>query len=70
MNLAADKARLMAITKDLFMKWEQAKETWKDSKSLEFERKYMFELMAGVDGAVAVIEQLDKLIAKVRRDCE
>ena len=43
---------------------------WKDAKSQEFERRYMEELLASVDRAVTVIEQLDKLITKIRSDCE
>ena len=30
----------------------------------------MEELLASVDRAVTVIEQLDKLISKIRKDCE
>jgi hypothetical protein len=30
----------------------------------------MQELFAGVDKAVAVIDKLDKLIGKIRNDCE
>ena len=41
-----------------------------DTKSQEFEHKYIAELLAGVDRAVAIFDELDKLIAKVRNDCE
>jgi len=39
-------------------------------KCQEFEQKYMEELFASVDRAATVIEQLDKLLTKVRTDCE
>ena len=32
--------------------------------------KYMEELLASVDRTVTVIEQLDKLLTKIRKDCE
>ena len=62
--------RLAGITKELRAQWQDTKSYWKDAKSLEFELRYMEELLASVDRAVTVIEQLDKLITKVRSDCE
>ena len=62
--------RLSALTKELLAQWSEAKSHWDDAKSGEFERKYLQELVAGVDRSVTVIEQLDKLFAKIRKDCE
>jgi thymidylate synthase len=66
----ANASRLSGITKDLWGQWQQTKAYWKDSKAQEFEDKYLAELIATVDKTVAVIEQLDKLLQKIRRDCE
>ena len=60
----------MALTRALNQEWQQTKECWRDAKCEEFERKYIQELMTGVDRAVTVIEQLDKVITKIRKDCE
>jgi len=62
--------RLTAITRELWAQWQQTKDYWKDARCREFERKYMEELLGSVDRTVTVIEQLDKLITKVRKDCE
>jgi len=62
--------RLNGITRELWGQWQQSKEFWKDSKSAEFEHKYLEDLVANVDKTVMVIEQLDKLISKIKRDCE
>ena len=70
MSMNATKMRLAALTKDLWGKWEQTREYWQDAKSQEFEQHYLADLVASVDKAVAVIEQLDKLVTKARRDCE
>lgn len=70
MSVSGSKTRLAAITKELWLKWEQTKESWKDAKCQEFERDYMAELLAAVDKAVTVIEQLDRLVTKVRSECE
>jgi hypothetical protein len=66
----ANGTRLSAITKELWRQWQETKEYWQDTKSQEFERRYLEELVASVDKAVGVIEQLDKLIMKIRKDCE
>jgi hypothetical protein len=62
--------RLSALTKELQVRWGETKSHWDDAKSREFERKYLEELVAGVDRSVTVIEQIDKLFAKIRKDCE
>ncbi len=62
-------SRLMALTRQLAAQWHQAKEDWQDAKSLEFERKYMDELLASVDRAVTVMDQIDKLVEKIKKDC-
>jgi hypothetical protein len=66
----ANGSRLSGITKELWTQWQQTREYWRDAKSEEFEHKYLEELLASVDKTVTVIEQLDKLITKIRKDCE
>ncbi len=70
MSMSATKMRLTSLTKELLLKWEQTRESWQDVKSQEFQSKYIDELVSGVDKAASVIDQLDKLVAKVRSDCE
>jgi hypothetical protein len=62
--------KLTAITRELWAEWQQTKASWRDARAAEFERKYLEELLASVDRTVTVMEQLDKLITKVRKDCE
>jgi hypothetical protein len=62
--------KLAAITKEFSYQWQQTKEYWNDAKSEEFEHKYIEELLSNVDKAVAVIDELDKLVGKIRSDCE
>jgi hypothetical protein len=70
MNISGNGKRLALLTQQLSNQWQQTREHWKDAKSQEFESKYLEELRAGVDRAVTVIEQLDKLVMKIRKDCE
>lgn len=66
----ANGTRLTAITKELWAHWQQTRHYWRDAKSEQFEHKYLEELVSSVDKTVTVIEQLDKLISKIRKDCE
>jgi hypothetical protein len=68
--MSGNGSKLMALTRQLSVQWQQTKESWRDAKSQEFEHKYLDELFAGVDRAVTVMEQLDKLVTKIRNDCE
>jgi thymidylate synthase len=70
MSVIANRARLEGLTKELMMHWRETKEYWRDAKSEEFENKYLSELKASVDKAVTVIEQLDKVVNRIKRDCE
>jgi hypothetical protein len=68
--MSASGARLESLTKELRAHWYQTKESWMDAKSREFEHQYLDELFASVDRAVLTIEQLDKVISKIKKDCE
>ena len=66
----ANGSRLFAVSKELWVQWQRTRDDWQDDKSLEFQKKYLEELMSSVDKTVAVIDQLDKLITRIRKDCE
>jgi len=70
MNPSGIKNRLVSLTKGLDTRWDETKNYWKDAKSQEFEQRYMNELFANVDKTVTVLEKLDEILAKVRKDCE
>jgi hypothetical protein len=68
--MTATGTRLDALTRELWVNWQQTKTYWNDARAVEFERKYLQELVANVDKTVAVMEELDKLIGKIKKDCE
>ena len=68
MNIGANGKTIAAATRELSLRWEETKTFWQDAKSQEFEHKYIVELLAGVDRAVAIFDELDKLISKVRHE--
>lgn len=68
MNASA--SRLSGITRDLWNRWLDTKTAWRDVKGQDFEEKYLVDLVSSADKTVAVIEQLDKLLLKIKKDCE
>jgi len=68
--MTASKNRLMGLTKELRAEWEQTRQYWNDAKSREFEKRFLEELMAGVNLAVTNIYALERVISQVRSDCE
>jgi thymidylate synthase len=66
----ASRARLEALTKELRLQWQHTKDYWADAKSGEFEHKYLQELFISVERSASAIDQLDKLITKIKKDCE
>jgi len=68
--MTASKNRLMGLTKELRAEWDQTRQYWNDAKSLEFEKRFLEELMAGVNQAVTNIDTLERVISQVRSDCE
>ncbi|MEM7010321.1 MAG: hypothetical protein AAF585_02455 [Verrucomicrobiota bacterium] len=69
MRLNTAKSRLASVSKELNRQWENTKIVWRDQKALEFEQRYMNPMFESVENALAAIEKLDKVISKVRNDC-
>jgi hypothetical protein len=66
----ANGSRLSGITRDLRGHWQQTKAYWRDARAKDFEDRYLAELYSTVDKTVEVIEQLDKLLLRIKKDCE
>jgi len=70
MSMTASKAQLEALTRGLSSKWTQTKDFWQDAKSREFEQRFMDELISSVNRTAVSIDELDKIVTKVRNECE
>ena len=55
---------------DLMVSWNNTRSSWRDAKSLEFERTYLEKLPDNISRANSVIEELDLILRKVKKDCE
>jgi len=64
------KNRLLGLTKELAADWAATKDSWRDAKATEFEKRFIGDLMAGVNAAVTNIDALERILNQVRSDCE
>ena len=63
-------SRLAGLTKELRAQWLDTKNYWKDAKSQEFEKRFIEDLMTGVSAAMTNIDALERVLNKIRDDCE
>ena len=70
MNVKGSASKLSKSTKQLMISWAETKNSWRDGKALEFEAKYLEPLPQAVESAVKVINELDKVLTRIRQDCE
>ncbi len=70
MSVNASRARLMALTRELLVQWDDTRGHWRDARAASFEKQYIEELRAQVERAGAIIERLENLLNRVRNDCE
>ena len=70
MSIGASRTRLAKTTKQLMNEWELTKPHWNDTKSKEFEATYLKTLPDMITSVGTIMEDLDKILAKIRKSCD
>ncbi|MDF1753463.1 MAG: hypothetical protein P1U89_11860 [Verrucomicrobiales bacterium] len=70
MSLQANRSRLAGLSKDLNRSWQETQDQWRDQKRNDFDEAYMRPLFESIENAVIAMEDLDKILKKIRQDCE
>jgi hypothetical protein len=70
MSLNSTRTRLTTLTKQLSIRWSETREHWQDAKAADFEKRHLDELFTRVNNAAASIEDLERILTQIRRDCE
>lgn len=70
MSLKASKAKLSRASKDISTAWEQVSHSWRDQKAKQFEREFIAPLPDNISSAVAIIDELDSVLSKIKHHCE
>jgi hypothetical protein len=69
-SAASSKARLGGLLRQLLIAWEQTQTTWTDQQAREFHQRYLVELIAEVEKSIAALDQLEKVVHRMKDDCE
>ena len=70
MSLQSNRSRLSGLSKELSRSWQETQDHWRDQKRREFDETYMRPLFDSIENAVAAMDDLDKVLKKIRQDCE
>jgi len=70
MNVSANGKMVVALTKQLAVAWDETRGYWHDAKSDDFEKRFLNDLISTVDRAAPVFDQLDRVLSRVRSECE
>lgn len=70
MSVKSTRGILTNAVRDLNTRWAQTKNYWHDAKAREFEERYIKPLPDALNSASSIIEELDQVLSKIRRDCE
>ncbi len=61
---------LVQNARELSERWHATKTRWRDAKALEFEKQYLEPLPGLITKTSAMINELENLLRKIRKDCE
>ena len=70
MSLQSNRSRLAGLSKELNRSWQETQDQWRDQKRTEFDEVYMRPLFDSIENAVNAMDDLDKILKKIRKDCE
>jgi len=70
MSLGGSKSLLNEANRELFMRWEETRASWRDAKAIDFDKEYLAGLPQAVATATRVIEELDAVLSKLHADCD
>lgn len=61
---------LIQNARELSERWHLTKTCWRDAKAVEFEKRYLEPLPGLISKTSAVLNELEVLLKKIRKDCE
>jgi hypothetical protein len=70
MSVKSSRGSLAKAVRDLHVSWHQTQNYWRDDKAKEFDEKYITPLPDAINSASSIIEELDQILTKIKRDCE
>lgn len=70
MSASGSRGLLTLATRQLFSRWEEARNSWRDQKAEEFENLYLHEISQNLNSTLRSMEELEQLLEKIHADCD
>jgi len=70
MSLMESRGALAKATKELFARWQDVQVVWSDAQSREFDKVYLTQIQQDVHSALAAMDHMNQVLAKLENDCE
>lgn len=70
MGVYEGRGTLGKAIKQLESRWAEAKLSWDDPRSREFEERFLAPLTMDLRNAVSAMDQMAVLLTRVRQECE
>jgi hypothetical protein len=69
MSLAVSSSQLNDALDTLKVRWHEARRLWRDAVRKDFEENFWEPLVPQVESALQAIDQMEQVLAKMRREC-
>jgi len=69
MSVGTSRGTLGTAAKNLTTSWQQTRSHWRDAKAREFEERYLVPLVEEISRVGPVLEELDAVLTKIRKNC-
>ena len=70
MSVTDSKGMLSKAAKDLFLRWEEAKQVWTDVQCQDFEKTFLIQIEQDVRSALSALDNLEQVLRRIASDCE
>ena len=70
MSMNSAHSRLKRAEKDLRIRWEHTRQSWRDDAAVEYEKDFLEPLLARARAAHDAMVHLESVLTMLRHDCE
>ena len=70
MNVSSSRSLLVRSSRDLIEAWRETERHWRDARANKFYKEFIADIPKSSATAANIIQDIDAILAKIRRDCE
>ncbi len=70
MGMADGQANIARAGHDLENRWHEMRRLWNDAVASAFEARFVVPLLQDARRALAAMDQMNRILTQLRRDCE